>query len=69
MSRRNSASRRRSYGRRLHEMNERRTRSAAVIDWLSEMDGAEPDSDGPASAARLPFEGSDLRDMREGAVG
>ena len=42
MSRRNSASRRRSYGRRLHEVNERRhDRRADRLTWLGELDHAD----------------------------
>lgn len=41
MSRRNSANRRRAYGRRLHEIRERREpRIQARFDWLDEPDTA-----------------------------
>jgi hypothetical protein len=53
MSRRNSASRRRSYGRRLHEMHERRQQRHSAGDWLDDADpgaGEMPVADGDHAA-------------------
>jgi hypothetical protein len=63
MSRRNSASRRRSYGRRLHEMHERRhARGAGSLDWHEDMDTA-GDS---AAESRFDHLAADWRDARRG---
>jgi hypothetical protein len=78
MSRRNSSSRRRNYGRRLHEVNERRsTRDPVVVDWLSEADEAS-DAGGAATAGRFDaahrdagfgrFDSGRLREARGGGL-
>ena len=72
MSRRNSSSRRRNYGRRLHEMNERRSSSGSIaFDWLAEADepasGASGLAGGRLDGAYLDggsFDGARLRDAR-----
>ena len=38
MSKRHQASRRRNYGRRQHELNERADRPVGVMNWLGESD-------------------------------
>ena len=38
MSKRHQASRRRTYGRRQHELNERTERSVGVLDWTDELE-------------------------------
>ena len=60
MSRRNSSTRRRSYGRRRHEINERRTPRQPGADWLEPRDeaGAEqPDASSPSMLGRRPLGG------------
>ena len=37
MSKRHQASRRRTYGRRQHELNERTERSVGVLDWADDL--------------------------------
>jgi hypothetical protein len=38
MSKRHQASRRRTYGRRQHELHERTERSVGVLDWTGELE-------------------------------
>ena len=42
MSKRHQASRRRTYGRRQHEINERIERSVGVLGWIDESESPEP---------------------------
>lgn len=64
MSRRNSASRRRSYGRRLHEVNERRHgRRGERLVWPDDADTAGDTASGGEMMAFPDW----LRDGREGA--
>ena len=42
MSRRHSSSRRRNYGRRQHEVRERRTPSPERLEWDGRANGADP---------------------------
>jgi hypothetical protein len=42
MSKRHQASRRRTYGRRQHEIHERTERHVGVLDWMDESDLALP---------------------------
>jgi hypothetical protein len=68
MSRRSSASRRRNYGRRLHEMNERRpARQSFAFDWLAE-DESDTDTRGMGGPG-LRFETDRPQDTRDGARG
>ncbi|HEY7598985.1 MAG TPA: hypothetical protein VH741_03580 [Candidatus Limnocylindrales bacterium] len=63
MSRRNSASRRRSYGRRRHEMNERRAQRPAPRDaWLADADAG--DGGWQPGAGGMAGDGGTLRDAR-----
>jgi len=42
MSKRHQASRRRTYGRRQHEIHERTERSVGLLGWIDESDTPEP---------------------------
>jgi hypothetical protein len=65
MSKQHQASRRRSYGRRQHEIHERTPRPAGLLDWLDA--GASDESMDRAGLDRLVYTDARVQQLSRGA--